>query len=221
MENEPGWDRGGTQCKAKRKGSGKRCRARAVRGREVCRTHGGASPAGGRSHHSYKHGRYSTALPDSFRRTFTEALADPLLTSLRPEIALTDAMVTERLEELGEMPTPAGWRELRTAAARLQTAINTGTAEQQNRTLSKLFDLIDEGERRAAALDEVSTRLENRRKLVDTEMRVQETITQTQFLETLLRISDIITSYVNDPIILRNIVDDVETRILKNAVLIQ
>jgi hypothetical protein len=67
-----------SQCTAKSKRSGERCRRAATRGRTVCRMHGGASPAGVASA-TYRSGRYSKAVPVRLLALLHEALGDDRL----------------------------------------------------------------------------------------------------------------------------------------------
>jgi len=89
------------QCEATSKRSGERCRKHAMRGRNVCMSHGGKTPRGAASPH-FKTGRYSRSLPGRLVATYEEALSDPRLLSLREDIALTDAMLMETLSQLDE-----------------------------------------------------------------------------------------------------------------------
>lgn len=94
------------QCQAQAKSSGLQCRRRAVAGRAVCTVHGGLTPRGVASPH-FKTGRHSRDLPAQLSERYREALADTDLLSLRDDIALVDARVTELLETLED--NPAAW----------------------------------------------------------------------------------------------------------------
>lgn len=89
------------QCEATSKRSGERCRKHAMRGRNVCMSHGGKTPRGAASPH-FKTGRYSRSLPGHLVATYERALNDPRLLSLRDELALTDAMIAETLSQLDD-----------------------------------------------------------------------------------------------------------------------
>jgi hypothetical protein len=89
------------QCQAKAKSTGDQCRRHAVTGRRVCRVHGGARSRGVASPH-FKTGRYSCDLPAQLSERYRETLADTELLSLRDDIALVDARVTELLETLAD-----------------------------------------------------------------------------------------------------------------------
>lgn len=89
------------QCEATSKRSGKRCRKHAMRGRNVCMSHGGKTPRGAASPH-FKTGRYSRSLPGHLLAAYEQALSDPRLLSLRHELALTDAMIANLLQQLDD-----------------------------------------------------------------------------------------------------------------------
>lgn len=89
------------QSEATSKRSGERCRKHAMRGRNVCLSHGGKTPRGAASPH-FKTGRYSRSLPGHLVATYERALNDPRLLSLRDELALTDAMLAELLAQLDD-----------------------------------------------------------------------------------------------------------------------
>lgn len=81
------------QCTARSKRSGERCKKPAMRGRTVCRSHGGATPRGIAST-NFRHGRWSKDLPAQLASRYEEARHDPELLSLRDEIALVDAQIS-------------------------------------------------------------------------------------------------------------------------------
>lgn len=89
------------QCTARSKRSGEQCRKHAMRGRNVCLAHGGKTPRGAASPH-FKTGRYSRSLPGHLVAAYEKALNDPKLLSLRDELALTDAMISELLRQLDD-----------------------------------------------------------------------------------------------------------------------
>lgn len=104
------------QCTATSKRSGERCRKHAMRGRNVCMSHGGKTPRGAASPH-FKSGRYSRSLPGHLIATYERALNDPRLLSLRDDIALIDVLIGETISQLDDdMPLTKErriWREVR------------------------------------------------------------------------------------------------------------
>jgi len=84
---------GGLLCKALEN----TCGGYAVKGREVCRMHGGASPLSGPSHPTYKHGRRSRFIPARLAEKYGEAMADADLMEYRADIALLESRLAELL----------------------------------------------------------------------------------------------------------------------------
>lgn len=82
-----------------------------MRGRSTCLAHGGKTPRGAASPH-FKTGRYSRSLPGHLAAAYEQALNDPKLFSLRDEMALTDAMISEVLRQLGDDDADAKYRHV-------------------------------------------------------------------------------------------------------------
>lgn len=98
------------QCKARAR-SGAQCRKLALRGKEVCRLHGGKSPSGLASP-SFKHGRrsrYMSVLTPEMAKRFKSAAADPDQLSLAAEIMLLDARVAALLDQI-KQHQDADWK---------------------------------------------------------------------------------------------------------------
>jgi len=92
-----------TQCAAKSKQSGQRCKNKAVDGARVCRIHGGATPRGADSP-NLKHGRYSPYLKASMQSKLTENQDDNPL-DLLPELEIQRALLGEYLERFKVAPS--------------------------------------------------------------------------------------------------------------------
>jgi len=134
------------RCQARRK-TGEPCRGPAVRGRNVCRMHGGSSLSGVASP-AWRHGRYSRYLPGGLRRRYERAAADQELLALRDEIALVDARSQELLGRIAaaegdaaEALWPSVWplvdrrRQLAEAESRRQTQLQLVLTLEQARHL--------------------------------------------------------------------------------------
>src|SRR5688572_15172438 len=88
---------GAKRCGAKTR-SGAQCAQPAMpNGR--CRLHGGKTPRGIASA-NFKHGRYSSALPDRLVGRYLQAVSDPELIALHHDIALVDAFISDVLPRL-------------------------------------------------------------------------------------------------------------------------
>lgn len=138
------------QCSATSKRSGERCRKHAMKGRSVCRAHGGATPRGMASPH-WKHGRYSSALPEGLAARYEAALADSRLLSLRDDIALVNLEITEALASVcGKFPDPAveqdAWIRVRQAMETRRKLVETEAKHlqmsKQMYTAEEVFSLV-------------------------------------------------------------------------------
>lgn len=91
-------------CGAKTRGGGT-CKNHAMQNGR-CRMHGGKTPKGVNLPH-FKHGRYSTYLPNGLKAAYLEAVKDAEFTQQRDSIALIDAMINTILPGvLAENKTP-------------------------------------------------------------------------------------------------------------------
>lgn len=99
------------KCTAKSKQSGERCKRWPTVGGTVCKFHGGASLQGIASP-QFKTGRYSKYLPTKLAESYHIAIEDPELLSLRHEIGMVDAYVSDQLERFGDYATPTQFQEV-------------------------------------------------------------------------------------------------------------
>lgn len=99
-------------CSGTSKQTGKPCRAFAMKGKEVCKNHGGESPTGMASP-NYKHGRRSRALPDRMLANFVDAQTDTRLLELRDNIATLEARELDLLSQVATGNSTEMWKQLR------------------------------------------------------------------------------------------------------------
>jgi hypothetical protein len=98
------------RCTARRRRTSERCRLPAIRGRQVCRLHGGRAPVGPAAS-NWRHGLYSSVLPTNFREAFRRMRGDPALLSLADDVAALTAAIEVKARTLGPDPD-AKWMEL-------------------------------------------------------------------------------------------------------------
>lgn len=91
------------RCKAKAKGTGQRCKNRAVAGQQVCRIHGGAG-----SGRPLTHGRYSMVKRQAIQEKIEQFYNDPNAGDLRSELALLRALLQEYLDRFDDIETVTG-----------------------------------------------------------------------------------------------------------------
>ena len=159
------------QCKAQSKRTHERCRDRAMKGREVCYHHGGMSLVGPAVTHKFKTGRHSRYLPARMADKYNQAQRDPELLSLHDEVALLDARIADLFTRVdaGESEVLRGrlhkeWEEFRLVRA-------SGDVPKMHMAMARLDALMahDYGDYHAWA--ELSEKLEQRRKLCESESR--------------------------------------------------
>lgn len=78
------------RCRATSKTTGRRCGYPAVRGKDVCRFHGGLTPV--------KHGLFSKYAKESLAQHIEENLRSPRLVDIRERVALVDALTQDLLQ---------------------------------------------------------------------------------------------------------------------------
>lgn len=183
------------RCGAKTRG-GQPCRQHAMaNGR--CRMHGGASPSG-LAHPNTTHGRYSKHVPTRMLANYEQAQQDPDLLNLREEIALLDARLSDLLRRVDSGESGRLWKDLRTAAK----AYRSGDEDQQMQSLLDMLALIDRGYMDTQAWGEISSLLEQRRKLVESERKrlveMQQMMTMSQAQLLIARLYDVVTQHVSD-----------------------
>ena len=83
---------GKKRCKAWNANQGRQCLRPAMKGKEVCPTHGGKTPSGIASP-NYIHGRFAKHLPSGLLERYEAAIGDPELLGLTGEIGLARARV--------------------------------------------------------------------------------------------------------------------------------
>lgn len=108
-------------CGAKKRDGGSCCAPAMANGR--CRVHGGNAASGVVSG-TFKHGRYSKALPKGLYEDVERIMADGDLLVLRDDIALNAARITQLLTGLTDAETPTGfWEAMRGHSGALQQAV--------------------------------------------------------------------------------------------------
>ena len=105
-----------------RRKPGRFCTAYPLTGTTRCRLHGGKSLAGP-AHGNWKHGMYSTVLPEALGTHYATARQNPALVALTEQIALVDAKVFELFEQVQRGESPAAWTRVLELAAAQEAAL--------------------------------------------------------------------------------------------------
>ncbi|MBI2934683.1 MAG: hypothetical protein HYY29_03830 [Chloroflexi bacterium] len=161
------------RCHAHSKNTGAPCKNWAMIGSTVCRLHGGKSLRGA-EHPNFTGGRFSKYLPDSLRDKYMTALKDPELLQLRDDIALMDARLAELFEKLDKGESAAAWLHVAKAFKQL------GSSEDAVREMAMeaMQEAIEKGVRDLESWQEIHTTVEQRRRLVTDEYKVQTNLKQ-------------------------------------------
>lgn len=171
-----------TQCTAKSKRTGERCKGQAVLGKSVCFQHGGATPSGPAAS-QFKHGRYSKLLPVRLAATYQQAVSDADLLALRDDIALVDARLGDILGRVDSGESGEAWRLAREAYKALTDGLAAGDTAASKAALSDLDGIIRRGQGDYAAWREVGDLLDRRERLVRSERRRLVELQQTMTIE--------------------------------------
>ncbi|MDP9439434.1 MAG: hypothetical protein M3P49_11940 [Actinomycetota bacterium] len=198
------------KCKGKNRKTGEPCKASAIAGREYCRVHGGKVPRGV-AHPNFRHGRRSKDLVANLQERYEEALSDADLLNLADEIALSDAYLAEVLKS-GE--SGRRWKDVKKAFAALEAAMRSGDAPAAKARLVAMREVVEGGVEDWAHRDEVMRRLEQRRKLVESENRRRAdsrfALTYEEMMAQVAAMVDVMRKRIEDRDLLRAITRDFE-----------
>ncbi len=182
--------RGGTPCQ----------RAPMPNGR--CYQHGGKSLAGPASP-SFKHGRYSKYLPKNLLPRYEESLADPDLLALNDEIAVVSARGMQLLERLKTGEGTSAWELVQAGYDLVVAGLREADAGKAQTGLAHIDDAIKRGAADREIWADFLAHIEQQRKLVDTERRLEEikqqTMTVREVMTLVHALVDVVFRNVNDP----------------------
>ncbi len=193
------------QCGAKTR-RGELCTTPAM-GNGKCRMHGGKSLVGIASP-TLVTGRHSKHLPTRLAARYEESLRDERHLELRHELALMDAHITDQLEATSNGESGELWKSLHKAWVDYHKAKD----EDKPDKLAHVGWLIAEGYQEALAWVTIRDSVEQRRKLVDSEVsrtvKAQTTINEKQAMALLGAVASIIKRHVTDRNALASIARD-------------
>ena len=135
-----------------------------------CLNHGGKSLSGIASP-SYKHGRYSTALPTGLIPRFEASMADPDLLDQRAELALLDARIEELLGLVQANGETARWSDAKAGYQRIRVASHARRPVEAAAALTELGALLDRGVAGTALWHQLGQLIDRRTRVVQTEGR--------------------------------------------------
>lgn len=171
---------GKPRCQAWNGNKGRQCENLPVKGRghpaapefykRVCGTHGGKTPSGVESPH-WKHGRYSKDLPANLAADYVRSLKDPDLVSLRDQLALIDVFIKQDIRKLAALEEAGDWSRALELLVEMENASASGDIELVALRLQELRGLVDKGEESIRVRDRIIRRVEQYRKVAESERR--------------------------------------------------
>lgn len=201
------------QCTAKSKRSGERCKNYASVGKTVCHIHGGKSLSGPASP-QFRTGRYSKFLPARLADRYQEARTDAELLSLREEVALLDARMTDLLAQVNTGEAGEHWEKLSDLYQYILRAGRAKDTDGLNVGLTRMGTVLREAKGSYEAWGEVGRLMEQRRRLVESERRryveMQQVITAERATLLISVLVDIVRRHISDRDTLSAIVSDVD-----------
>lgn len=207
------------KCEAKRR-DGQPCTHWAIRGRKVCRMHGGASPAPGPNHPAWKHGRYSTVVPRGIKNLYHMGRNDPNILEMLDELAILDARAAELLARVASGESEERWNQAREAlrvVLSFQAQDDTENTVEAIGELSKIMFAANDYE----PWRELQAIVDLRRKVANTErsrlVAAHQTVTVAQLLAFVASVSSIIVGRVTDPVLRSQIAEDIRRLISREG----
>jgi hypothetical protein len=138
-----------------------------VPGSDVCHYHGGKSRRGIAAP-SFKHGKYSNALPGRMLDAYKATATDAELVGLREELRLVDTRLQELVEQIDRQPSRALWSLI---DEMVDAAISAETPTARESLLLQMRQQLRSAPDDSKAWKEILSTVERRRKLVDSEAK--------------------------------------------------
>ena len=157
------------ECGAKRR-NGEPCKAPAMQNGR-CRIHGGKSPIG-ISASQFTTGKYSKYLPEALLTAYEDAQADENLLSVRGDIQLLDTLIRAKLINLDTNESAAHWEALLKYIIKARRSYKSEDLGGLEEALDEMEALADKRRLHYATEQEITSQLEQRRKLVETEQKI-------------------------------------------------
>jgi hypothetical protein len=159
------------RCNAKSKQSGEQCLKDAVVGSTKCHIHGGKSLKGIASP-TFSTGKYSKYLPEALLTAYEDAQADENLLSVRGDIQLLDTLIRAKLINLDTNESAAHWEALLKYIIKARRSYKSEDLGGLEEALDEMEALADKRRLHYATEQEITSQLEQRRKLVETEQKI-------------------------------------------------
>jgi hypothetical protein len=154
------------ECGAKKR-DGTPCKAAAMQNGR-CRIHGGKSLSGVASP-TFKTGRYSQHLPQELLTAYERSQSDPELLAVREDISLLDSLLISNLTRLETGESGKAWQTLIRLINQIDKAFANENYGEVMINVRMLRELADNRMEQFAVEEEIRSKLEQRRRLVESE----------------------------------------------------
>ncbi len=180
-----------------------------------CRMHGGKHVTG-MANASYKHGRYSKAMPARLLERYHAMQEGSILPSLEDEIALTYTRVDELIGRITTGEASSAWETL-TAAYDAMFA----EPEQREQHMATILRVLSTRRHDYAVWSDIHRTVEQARKLVDSQNRLlaarEASYSVEQMLTMLAAVVDSVRRHVDDKRAIQNVAKDMEAFALQDT----
>jgi len=171
------------------------CGRPASDGYDVCNFHGAGTKARGTTPgRPLETGRYSSHLPVALRSRYEAALDDSTLIELRDESAVLVSLIAEQLALYGD--DPPNVKEMADAIQSLGEAMRAGDDDVAAQEYHRLVEVFTAGQGKWAALKNVLQAIEQRRRVVGTEVArltaLHQMLTVEQSMALLAAVQDVL-----------------------------
>jgi len=190
---------------------GHQCGNSAKAGLNRCRFHGG-NVRRGVSHPNFRNGKYSKYMPDHLMERYEQAREDKELLSLREDIAVVEARLTELMQRTSTGETDRLWERASTIAGQIHEAQIAGSVPDVLQGLSTLMEIIKSGVQVSQAWNEVLILIDQKRRLVESERKrlveMQQMISSEEAVSLMALLVTTVRNHVSDPTVLQAIGDE-------------
>lgn len=170
-----------------------------------CKYHGGKSLKGSASPR-FTSGRWSKYMPLRLLEKYNEAANDPELLAVRHDIALMDGRIADLLSRVDAGDSAALFDKASEAFRGFRAALERNDGETMRIHLQTLDRLLAQGRSDYAAWEDVRVLLEQRRKMIETEMRrlekMQQFVTAEEVTALVTAIGHVAKRVIKDPQVL-------------------
>lgn len=166
--------------------------------------HGGnAQHAIGVNNKSFKHGRHSKYLPAKLNELYVEARSNPELLEMADHIALLEAHMQEILATSTAGEAVPKWSDLAEAFGRVETDILSGDLAAAVPGMERIHQILESGMNWDRTWDQVTSTMEQLRRLTDTETKRKRELNQMVPVERVIilmaAVGEAVKRHVKDP----------------------